>query len=207
MNNEDLFRQALQRQNDRASEMKMPHDMEQRVMKRIKSKSKSKSTRWLYAVSVSAIAAGILILIGFSLFMKDGVSEKQKSVMAQHKEQQDSTVIVEKNEQIPMMAQDKPVVAQNKNMQQTVEAVEQPAKLKGNDTVSAVADDDKLNYYISLLEAEMEAVDDSVRAAQLEKIIAADFRLQQLVNRIVKGEEERAMNELQKDSTANYINF
>ena len=92
-------------------------------------------------------------------------------------------------------------------MQQTVEAVEQPAKLKGNDTVSAVADDDKLNYYISLLEAEMEAVDDSVRAAQLEKIIAADFRLQQLVNRIVKGEEERAMNELQKDSTANYINF
>ena len=106
-----------------------------------------------------------------------------------------------------MMAQDKPVVAQNKNMQQTVEAVEQPAKLKGNDTVSAVADNDKLNYYISLLEAEMEAVDDSVRAAQLEKIIAADFRLQQLVNRIVKGEEERAMNELQKDSTANYINF
>ncbi len=187
--------------------MKMPHDMEQRVMKRIKSKSKSKSTRWLYAVSISAIAAGILILIGFSLFMKDGVSEKQKSVMAQHKEQQDSTVIVEKNEPIPMMAQDKPVVAQNKNMQQTVEAVEQPAKLKGNDTVSAVADDDKLNYYISLLEAEMEAVDDSVRAAQLEKIIAADFRLQQLVNRIVKGEEERAMNELQKDSTANYINF
>ena len=127
--------------------------------------------------------------------------------MAQHKEQQDSTVIVEKNEPISMMAQDKPVVAQNKIMQQTVEAVEQPAKLKGNDTVSAVADDDKLNYYISLLEAEMEAVDDSVRAVQLEKIIAADFRLQQLVNRIVKGEEERAMNELQKDSTANYINF
>ena len=207
MNNEDLFRQALQRQNDRASEMKMPDDMEQRVMKRIKSKSKSKSTRWLYAVSISAIAAGILILIGFSLFMKDGVSEKQKSVVAQHKEQQDSTVAVEKEEPMPMMAQDKPVVAQNKNIQQTVEAVEQPAKIKEKQTVSAAADDDKFNYYISLLEAEMEAVDDSVRAAHLEKIIAADFRLQQLVNRIVKGEDERAMNEFQKDSTANYINF
>ena len=30
-----LFRQVLQRQNDRASEMKMPNDMEQRVVKRI----------------------------------------------------------------------------------------------------------------------------------------------------------------------------
>ena len=207
MNNEDLFRQALQRQNDRASEMKMPDDMEQRVMKRIKSKSKSKSTRWLYAVSISAIAAGILILIGFSLFMKDGVSEKQKSVMAQHKEQQDSTVTAEKQEPMPMMAQEQPVVAQNRNIQQTVKAVEQPAKIKEKETVSAAADDDKFNYYISLLEAEMEAVDDSVRAARLEKIIAADFRLQQLVNRIVKGEEERAMNEFKKDSTANYINF
>ena len=33
MNNNDLFRQALQRQNDRAAGMKMPDDMEQRVMK------------------------------------------------------------------------------------------------------------------------------------------------------------------------------
>ncbi|MBQ7526133.1 MAG: hypothetical protein IJT11_00195 [Bacteroidaceae bacterium] len=32
MNNDDLFRQALQRQNDRAAGMKMPDDMEQRVM-------------------------------------------------------------------------------------------------------------------------------------------------------------------------------
>ena len=32
MNNDNLFRQALQRQNDRAAGMKMPDDMEQRVM-------------------------------------------------------------------------------------------------------------------------------------------------------------------------------
>ena len=53
----------------------------------------------------------------------------------------------------------------------------------------------------------MEAVDDSVRSAHLEKLIAADMRLQQLVNRIVKDETEQAMRELQKDSTANYITF
>ena len=66
---------------------------------------------------------------------------------------------------------------------------------------------DQLNDYIARLEAEMEAVDDSVRAAHLEKIIAADYRLQMLVNRIVKGEMEQALRELHEDSTANYINF
>jgi hypothetical protein len=53
----------------------------------------------------------------------------------------------------------------------------------------------------------MENIDDSVRDARLEKLIAADARLQQMVNRIVGKQVEQAMNELQKDSTANYINF
>ena len=66
---------------------------------------------------------------------------------------------------------------------------------------------DQLNEYIARLEAEMEAVDDSVRSAHLEKLIAADVRLQQLVNRIVKDEADQALREIQKDSTANYINF
>ena len=203
MNNEILFRQALQRQNDRASEMKMPDDMEQRVMKRIK--SKSKSSRWLYAASISAIAAGLLLLIGFSLFMKDGKTEKQVPVVAQQKEQRDSTVKIEEESPMPMIAKGIPVVAQNHNEQHTDKITKQP--VKENATKSVVADSDRLNYYISQLEAEMEAVDDSVRSAHLEKLIAADNRLQQLVNRIVKDDAERAMNELQKDSTANYINF
>jgi hypothetical protein len=203
MNNEELFRQALQRQNDRASEMKMPDDMEQRVMKRIK--SKSRPSRWLYAASISAIAAGLLILIGFSLFMKDGKTDREEPVVAQHKEQRDSTEKVEVESPMPMIAKDIPVVAQNNKEQHAVNIVKQP--VKENETISVVTDDDKLNYYISQLEAEMEAVDDSVRSAHLEKLIAADNRLQQLVNRIVKDDAERAMNELQKDSTANYINF
>ena len=201
MNNDKLFRQALQRQNDRASEMKMPDDMEQRVMKRIK----SKSSRWLYAASISAIAAGLLLLIGFSLFMKDGKSEKAEPIVAQHKEQRDSVVKVEEKDPMPMIARETPVLTPSKNAHQAVTIVRQP--VNENETISVAIADDRLNYYISQLEAEMEAVDDSVRAAHLEKLIAADFRLQQLVNRIVREEGQQAMNEMEKDSTANYINF
>ena len=203
MNNDKLFRQALQRQNDRASEMKMPDDMEQRVMKRIK--SKSKSSRWLYAASISAIAAGLLLLIGFSLFMKDGKSEKAEPIVAQHKEQRDSVVKVEEKDPMPMIARETPVLTPSKNAHQAVTIVRQP--VNENETISVAIADDRLNYYISQLEAEMEALDDSVRAAHLEKLIAADFRLQQLVNRIVREEGQQAMNEMEKDSTANYINF
>ena len=203
MNNEELFRQALQRQNDQAAKMKMPDDMEQRVVKRLK--SKSKSSRWLYAASISAIAAGLLVLIGFSLFMKEGKPEREEPVVAQHKEQRDSTVKVEEEEPMPMIAQEAPVMAQNEKERQPVEIAKQP--VKENETIFVAKVDDRLNYYISQLEAEMEAVDDSVRTAHLEKIIAADFRLQQLVNRIVGEEEQQALNEMEKDSTANYINF
>ena len=203
-----LFRQALQRQNDRASEMKMPDDMEQRVMKRIK--SKSKSSRRLYSASICAIPASLLLLIGFTLFMKDGKSEKEEPIVAQHKEQRDSVVKVEEKKieeekTMPMIAQEIPTLAHNENVQQAVKNAEQP--VKENETISVAAADDRLNYYISLLEAEMEAVDDSVRASHLEKLIAADAHLQQLVNRIIKDEAEQAWNQQQKDSTANYINF
>ena len=60
---------------------------------------------------------------------------------------------------------------------------------------------------IARLEAEMEKLDDSVSSAQVERLIAADARLQQMVNRIVGKQVEQALNELKNDSTANYINF
>ena len=198
-----LFRQALQRQNDRASEMKMPNDMEQRVVKRIK--SKSKPSRWLYSTTISAIAAGLLLLTGFYLFMKEGKSEREEPIVAQHTEQRDSMVKIEEKEPMPMIAEETPVLVQNKKVQRAVKNAKQPVKKK--DTISVDAADDKLNYYISLLEAEMEAVDDSVREAHLEKLIAADFRLQQMFNRIVGKQAEQAMNKLLNDSTTNYVSF
>ena len=62
-NDKDLFRQALQRQNERAARMKMSDDMERRVMERI---SHRRRHVWLYP----AIAASVVIalLIGGSLF-------------------------------------------------------------------------------------------------------------------------------------------
>ena len=65
MNDDKLFRQALQRQNDRAAGMKMPDDMEQRVMKSIKPQATKR--RWLYPLSAFAIAASVLLLIIFNI--------------------------------------------------------------------------------------------------------------------------------------------
>ncbi len=61
MNNDNLFRQALQRQNDRAAGMKMPDDMEQRVMRSLKPQATKR--RWLYPLSAIAVAASVLLLI------------------------------------------------------------------------------------------------------------------------------------------------
>ena len=52
-NDKTLFRQALQRQNERAARMKMPDDMEQRVMERIGHRRRN---AWFYP----AIAASTL---------------------------------------------------------------------------------------------------------------------------------------------------
>ena len=85
------------------------------------------------------------------------------------------------------------------------------SKSKVDSTKMPVANDksatDSITFYIARLEAEMDALDDSVNAAHVEELIAADARLQQLVNRIVLGQVGQAWNEFQKDSTANYINF
>ena len=61
----NLFRQALQRQNDQAAGMKMPDDMEQRVMKSLKPQATKR--RWLYPLSTIAVAASVLLLILVSI--------------------------------------------------------------------------------------------------------------------------------------------
>ena len=84
----NLFRQALQRQNERAAGMKMPDDMEQRVMKNIKPKATKR--RWLYPLSALAIAASVLLLI--LLNIEKQKPEQQTPVIAEVvTELQDST--------------------------------------------------------------------------------------------------------------------
>lgn len=65
MNNDkqQLFKQALQRQNEKAAKMKMPEDMERRVMERINRKQSNR--HWIYALSISSAAALIILFFTF----------------------------------------------------------------------------------------------------------------------------------------------
>lgn len=64
MNNEDiLFRQALGRQNDRAARMKMPDDMEQRVMERIGQRHNRSHTRIYATIGAVAACAALLVML------------------------------------------------------------------------------------------------------------------------------------------------
>ena len=80
-----------------------------------------------------------------------------------------------------------------------------PKAIEPKDTDTSAAE--SLANCIARLEAEMESLDDSVNSEQVEKLIAADVRLQQMVNRIVGKQVEQAINEIKRDSTANYIYF
>ena len=74
MNNDNaLFHQVLQRHNERAARMKMPDDMEQRVMERIKPRH---HRVWLYP-AITAVAASILLLL--TLHTQDPESSGLKS--------------------------------------------------------------------------------------------------------------------------------
>lgn len=220
MNHHELFHQALQRQNDRSAGMEMPRDMEQRVMERIQ--SKTKLHHWMYVASISA-AACVLLLLAFYL---RGIGPKEEPVTAQQMGKPNNTAIVgEKStageeqlidarreqalpkgyEKYPANDSKKPVAVRKTHVKN--DPLIKSQSDMANKTTPAVSASDQLNACIARLEAEMEAVDDSVRSAHLEKLIAADYRLQQLVGRIVKNKEEQAMSELQNDSTANYINF
>ena len=217
MNNDNnLFRQALQRQNERAADMKMPDDMEQQVMERIHAQSSENQAvtgkdevkpqialrRWLFPISIAAIAACFLLLVIFH-FGK-GTSEQTPLIAEKNAAPTDSVqpkqevIIPTEVTEEAVMAQATPVIHRTHHPETIL-----PVAPKEDSASTAEA----LANCIARLEAEMENLDDSISAAHLEKLIAADARLQQMVNRIVGKQVERARNEIQKDSTANYINF
>ena len=84
MNNEQLFRQALQRQNDRAARLKVPDDMEQRVMRRVKPRKTIR--RWLYPISIAAAAASVLLLLTLQYNNKVESPIQQSHRLSQTKE-------------------------------------------------------------------------------------------------------------------------
>ena len=195
------LREALRRKYSDTPQL--PADFMAKMEDRLAAKPVAKTRRlWTWV----AAAACILLIIGIGAMLKDGETQPAQKIAATADKPvpaipltQDTTTHVAQTPRPTYFE----TVDPRSPKPSTYVAQTSPAKPQ-TDTASAA---ENLAYYIARLEAEMENLDDSVSAARVEQLIAADVRLQQLVNRIVKGQVEQAMQELKKDSTAQYINF
>ena len=194
------LREALRRKY--ANTPQIPADFSERLMKRMEESVSTKKPRhrhvWLYA-TIGTIAASILLLLTLPYINK--VKTKEQPVVTQRHVKQDITMESEKQ----LQPQEKSIVVSNVQPKHSNIVRKRHDSAKEEDTLSSSSE--RLQYYIAKLEAEMKNLDDSVKEAHLEKLIAADEHLQQLVYSIVNDKAEQTINELQKDSTANYINF
>ena len=193
------LREALRRKY--ADTPQMPTGMSERLMKRMDTTKNTRHRYWPYITTVLSIAASILLLIV--------LLPKQEST-------EQSTMVAKKNTVPTDSVQPTEYIVSTEATERTIMAQAIPDKYNTNKAivnesqkpkVDSASAAENLADCIARLEAEMEALDDSVRDAHLEKLIAADARLQRLVNHIVGKQAEQALNGLQKDSTANYINF
>ena len=194
------LREALRRKY--ADTPQMPTGMSERLMKRMDTTKNTPRRRyWPYITTVLSIAASILLLIV--------LLPKQEST-------EQSTMVAKKNTVPTDNVQPTEYIVSTEATERTIVAQAIPDKYNTNKAtvnesqkpkVDSASAAENLADCIARLEAEMEALDDSVRDAHLEKLIAADARLQRLVNHIVGKQAEQALNGLQNDSTANYINF
>ena len=164
--------------------------------KAVGEKPKIVTLRWLMA----GIAASVVLLVAFHLGRSTAEQPSlvaEKAVITKDAIQPKAITPTENSEKV--------VVAQATSAKPSV------AMTKVGPTATSKPDSatpgENLANCIARLEAEMEKLDDSVSSAQVERLIAADARLQQMVNRIVGKQVEQALNELKNDSTANYINF
>ena len=166
----------------------------QMLPKTVREKPKIVALRWLMV----GIAASIVLLLVFHL----GRSTAEQPSLVAEKTEVLKDSIQPKHETItPTEKTVEAVVAQ------TIPAKPQTGKRINNLTADSTSTAEDLADCIARLESEMEKLDDSVSSAQVERLIAADARLQQMVYRIVGKQAEQAMNKIQNDSTANYINF
>ena len=194
------LREALRRKY--ADTPQMPTGMSERLMKRMDTTKNTPRRRyWPYITTVLSIAASILLLIV--------LLPKQEST-------EQSTMVAKKNTVPTDSVQPTEYIVSTEATERTIVVQAIPDKYNTNKAivnesqkpkVDSASAAENLADCIARLEAEMEALDDSVRDAHLEKLIAADARLQRLVNHIVGKQAEQALNGLQNDSTANYINF
>ena len=160
----------------------------------VKEKPKIVTLRWLMA----GIAASIALLLVFYLGRS---TAEQPTLMAEETVVAKDSILPKHEAIVPTEKTVETVVAQ------TIPAMLDTKISSANQKADSVSAAENLADCIARLEAEMANIDDSVSAAHLEKLIAADARLQQMVYRIIGKQTEQALNEMEKDSTAYYINF
>ena len=178
---------------DGTSEQPIKDDSEKTKMlpKAVREKPKIVALRWLMA----GIAASIALLLVFYL----GRSTAEQPPLVAEKTVVDKDSIQPKQEVV--MPTEETIVAQVAHAKSP--SSQRPTNLTADSTSTA----EDLADCIARLESEMEKLEDSVSSAQVERLIAADARLQQMVYRIVGKQAEQAMNKMQSDSTANYVIF
>ena len=196
------LREALRRKYSDTPQL--PADFMAKMEDRLADKPVAKTRRlWTWV----AAAACFLLILGIGTTMMKDHAPQPAQKMAATTEKPDTEIPSTPDTTIHVVQSPRPTylepVDPRSPKPSTHVAQKSPAKPQ-TDSASAAED---LAYYIARLEAEMENLDDSVSSARVEQLIAADVRLQQLVNRIVKGQVEQAIHELKKDSTAQYINF
>lgn len=158
-------------------------------------------------VVVSGIAAAVILtfLLWPERQEKTIEQPEQQVVIAevQQPEKQDVIDVKKEKRHVPMIVQEPQVIVQSVPVRRTDENLTHQEVAVESEALRS----DSFDCYLARLESEMEAMDDSVSLAQLEKLISADARLRQLVNRIVNGEVQQALNVAKPDSTTEYLNF
>ena len=166
----------------------------QMLPKTVREKPKIVALRWL----MTGIAASIVLFVAFHL----GRSTAEQPSLVAEKTAVAKDSLQPKHEAItPTEKTVEAVVAQ------AIPVKPQTNRPTSNKTEVAASAGEDLADCIARLESEMEKLDDSVSSAQVERLIAADARLQEMVYRIVGKQAEQALNKMQNDSTANYISF
>ena len=159
---------------------------------------------WGWVLSIAA--AVILTFLLWPERQEKTIEQPEQQVViaeVQQPEKQDVIDVKKEKRHVPMIVQEPQVIVQSVPVRRTDENLTHQEVAVESEALRS----DSFDYYLARLESEMEAMDDSVSLAQLEKLISADARLRQLVNRIVNGEVQQALNVAKPDSTTEYLNF
>ena len=169
MKHDDLFRQALQRQNDRAAGMNMPDDMQQRVMKRIHDRQR-KSRRW----SIVAAAASVAVLFAFAFWPKQQqptTNSNTNTVAVVNKQNQPEAVPNAGNTTTPQRYDNYPTAVEP--LPNSGTQPKRVVKAPSPTAVPSAATPTQVSNRIAHIEKQVDAPDEISKEPQPEKLIAA----------------------------------